>query len=479
MGILSSAVRGDLLIGTSTGTWIRLPKGPRGTALIMGVADPHWMALATAGAHNLLSATHPDTTPAAPVRGDLIIGSGVSPLWTRFPKGALGTILKMGADEPAWGTLASTDLSDTANLARLNATNTFSAVQEVYRAGALATYWTTRNTAGGLYFGVTSAGVPFLSLLDGAGAYRSDWITGSVTTAEAVFAGKVGIGVAPTYTLDVAGGVRLQSVLTLVNIGSADGVVGTAYLSFVGSTGTEYGWIGDGASGDNDIQIFATTGNARLRSYAAGSRASLGDESGADTLVVKNGRVGIGRIDPLQLLNVQGNNAGDPDLGQFIINGSTANTKRLSVGFDTNNDRAFIQSYVSGSGYYPLLLNPNGGAVGINIVPVYQFHMAGATQDAIQILAGWTAVNSGGQTKRGIFKIRADNTTPLFLIRTDSSAGNDPSLGLGTGSDTPQLLINTTGIVTIPGLGAFAAGDKYVLANASGDLHLSATGPAS
>lgn len=40
------------------------------------------------GFHNLLSPTHPDTTPSSPIVGDLITASGVPTTWTRFPVGS-------------------------------------------------------------------------------------------------------------------------------------------------------------------------------------------------------------------------------------------------------------------------------------------------------------------------------------------------------------------------------------------------------
>lgn len=39
------------------------------------------------GPHNLLSSVHIDTTPASPIAGDLIAGSGGPATWVRFPKG--------------------------------------------------------------------------------------------------------------------------------------------------------------------------------------------------------------------------------------------------------------------------------------------------------------------------------------------------------------------------------------------------------
>ena len=54
-------------------------------------------------AHNILSATHLDSVPAAPVRGDLIVGSAV-PDWQRFARGAALTRLRMNpaGTDPEW-----------------------------------------------------------------------------------------------------------------------------------------------------------------------------------------------------------------------------------------------------------------------------------------------------------------------------------------------------------------------------------------
>ena len=57
-------------------------------------------------AHNILSATHTDSTAAAAVRGDIITAQGASPLWTRLAKGTQYQLLTGGANEPTWGAVA-------------------------------------------------------------------------------------------------------------------------------------------------------------------------------------------------------------------------------------------------------------------------------------------------------------------------------------------------------------------------------------
>jgi len=53
--------------------------------------------------HNLLSATHLDTTPATPpTRGDLITGQGATPLWKRLAKGTSAQLLGCDASDVKW-----------------------------------------------------------------------------------------------------------------------------------------------------------------------------------------------------------------------------------------------------------------------------------------------------------------------------------------------------------------------------------------
>jgi len=59
---------------------------------------------AAGAAHAILSSTHDDTTAAAVVRGDMIVGVGATPKWTRVPTVAAGSYWASGTD-PAWATL--------------------------------------------------------------------------------------------------------------------------------------------------------------------------------------------------------------------------------------------------------------------------------------------------------------------------------------------------------------------------------------
>lgn len=60
--------------------------------------------LTSVTAHNLLSATHGDTTAASVSRGDLITGQAASPLWKRLAIGTVGKVLQSDGTDVGWAT---------------------------------------------------------------------------------------------------------------------------------------------------------------------------------------------------------------------------------------------------------------------------------------------------------------------------------------------------------------------------------------
>jgi hypothetical protein len=102
----AAAVAGDIIYADATPKWTRLAAGGAAQVLTIVAGFPAWAAAGGGGAHDILSATHTDTTAAAVTRGDIITGQAAAPntKWKRLAIGASTTYLK-GGTEPAWAAL--------------------------------------------------------------------------------------------------------------------------------------------------------------------------------------------------------------------------------------------------------------------------------------------------------------------------------------------------------------------------------------
>jgi hypothetical protein len=99
---VGSATAGDIIYADANPKWTKLAKATDGWVLTLVSGLPAWAVAATGGGnHDLLSATHTDTTASAVVRGDIIIGTGASPKWDNLSVGASTTYLN-GGTEPNW-----------------------------------------------------------------------------------------------------------------------------------------------------------------------------------------------------------------------------------------------------------------------------------------------------------------------------------------------------------------------------------------
>jgi hypothetical protein len=96
--------KGDLLTVSTVLT--RLPVGTDGKALVADSTQATGLKwdVPVGANHNLLSATHPDTTPGSPVRGDLIVANS-TPLWTKFAIGSTDKVLMSNGTDPSWASL--------------------------------------------------------------------------------------------------------------------------------------------------------------------------------------------------------------------------------------------------------------------------------------------------------------------------------------------------------------------------------------
>jgi len=86
-----------------------------GTAIGFGAVN----LASTNAVTGILDAVNGGTDQNAVATGDLLYGSGVN-TWTRRTIGSVGNFLRVSGGLPTWSTAASTDLSDSANIAMLN-----------------------------------------------------------------------------------------------------------------------------------------------------------------------------------------------------------------------------------------------------------------------------------------------------------------------------------------------------------------------
>lgn len=114
-----------------------------------GVTD--WQQIAGGGGanHNILSTTHPDTTAAAVLRGDLMIGVGAAPKWERVAKGAVGTYLRSDGTDALWASIQLNDIPSGVELtANKNAANGYPGLSASSKlTGSQQVYGTAVDTA--------------------------------------------------------------------------------------------------------------------------------------------------------------------------------------------------------------------------------------------------------------------------------------------------------------------------------------------
>ncbi len=275
--------------------------------------------------------------------------------------------------------------------------------------------------------------------------------------------GNVGIGtVTPGVSLDVAGNTfspnirSYGSVNPQISTHSTDGSIITKIQS-VGGVG---GYIGT----ENAHTLNLITSNTSRITILAGGNVGIGTTSPyqklsvagnviADTFIATSttatstfagglaietsgfvydystNRVGIGTASPSSNLFIQGNNAGGPGSGaQFGIGNSPSLStgKMLQIGYDTTSDYGWIQPVDWANGYKNLVLNQNGGNVGIGTTtPSSKLEIVGASSGTTETLLRLTKRFSSGQ--------------PIGAIGFDVTAGSETnSVKMGIGAERNQ-----------------------------------------
>jgi hypothetical protein len=230
------------------------------------------------------------------------------------------------------------------------------------------------------------------------GASTDTWgskINTDLDSVDAVFAGagtgtSVGLNIGSGKTLKVAGSTDFSANLTFTGTGNritgdfSNATVANRVM-FQNSVTNAASLISVLPNGTGNTSYFITFGNSDPTNAAFGQFGTSGVSTsvrseitgtgtylpmtfhtgGAEAMRITNAGAtalfGLGTSSPLSKLQVVADQASyTNDVAQLIVSGTNTN-KRLYLGFNTTDDKAFIQATNVGVAYKDLVINPGGG----------------------------------------------------------------------------------------------------------------------
>ena len=273
--------------------------------------------------------------------------------------------------------------------------------------------------------------------------------TQTVTISGGEFSVLIGQGVATSGTAftysETTKGVPTVTIGSLAVFGGA-----TRYLGVT---------IDDGTSAvDNEIsprQQIVSSAYALRAKYAE----QLGANGNAALTALDSGNIGIGNTNPPSLFTITGaNTSTTTSTPQLLLTDSADATKRLRIGVDsTGTGTGFIQAYKESTGAQNLLLNPNGGFVGI-----------GTASPSVALSVSGAITATGAITGASLNTAGTLTATGAITGGSLSTAGAITGTGVGiTGAITATgNIMTSSGNV---GIGMTAPGFPLNFANTLGD----------
>ena len=266
-----------------------------------------------------------------------------------------------------------------------------------------------------------------------------------VTVSEGEFSVLVGQGVAnTTETFSYS-----ESAKKLADFGTAFN--GSA--RYLGVTVAAAATI---ATTDNEItprQQIVSTAFAMRAKYAE----QVGSNGTAALTTLDSGKVGIGTVEPPALFTVSGANLSTATSTPQLLVTSDDLTERLRIGVDsTGSGTGFLQAFKEGTGPQNLLLNPNGGNVGIGITnPAVALSVNGAISATGAITggsfstAGNVAIGSSGGTATLSVNAKPVPVAEENLRIVRGTVSMDGGIVAGSGFSAMPGTNNVTGIQAI------------------------------
>lgn len=216
---------------------------------------------------------------------------------------------------------------------------------------------------------------------------------------------------------------------------------------------------------DNEVsprqQIVSSAYALRAR-YAE----QLGSNGGTALTALDSGNVGIGNTNPPSRFTVTAAGTGT-STPQLLVTADDV-TERLRIGVDsTGTGTGFIQSFKEGIGAQNLLLNPNGGNVGIGTTtPGFPLSMSNALGDKIA-LYGTSGAHFGFGIQNNQFQIHTDTNAADVVFGYGTSAAMTETMRIkgdgkvGIGKSAPGSNLDVQGFTSYRGnpytIASFAA----------------------
>ena len=247
----------------------------------------------------------------------------------------------------------------------------------------------------------------------------------TVTVSEGEFSVLVGQGVA--NTTQTYG--YVETTKKLADIGLAFG----GSSRYLGVTVAAASTI---ATTDNEI-----TPRQQIVSTAFAMRAKYAEQVGSNGIAaltaLDSGRVGIGTLAPPALFTVSGANLTTTTTTPQLLVTADDITERLRIGVDsTGTGTGFLQAFKEGTGAQNLLLNPNGGNVGIgNTNPAVALSVTGAIT-ATGAITGGSFTSAAGSLTTNTGNIGIGTTAPTARFQLDD--------GTSTGTYASALISRPT-----------------------------------